>query len=77
MRQKEWEKIWRYSIDGRIRQVKGKKKKEYYRKHKNEIQKKLRTKYDCACGGKYTCWHKSEHKITKRHKIFGGKAKGR
>jgi len=29
MRQKEWEKIWRYSIDGRIRQVKGKKKKEY------------------------------------------------
>jgi len=53
------------------------KKKEYYRKHKNEIQKKLRTKYDCVCGGKYTCWHKSEHEITKRHKIFGGKAKGR
>ena len=48
--------------------------KEYYEKNKEDILKKqkqkLKEKFDCDCGGRYTSSHKLEHFRTKKHQKF-------
>jgi hypothetical protein len=52
------------------------KKKDYYEKNKEDILKKkkqrlkLKEKFDCDCGGRYTSSHKLEHFRTKKHQKF-------
>lgn len=41
--------------------------KEYYKFHKDEIQKKHSTKSTCICGGSYTYANKTNHMKTKKH----------
>ena len=54
-------------------------KKDYYNKNKESIlnqkkeyrkqnQDKLKEKFNCDCGGKYTLEHKQHHNKTKKHK---------
>ena len=41
-------------------------KKEYYEAIKNKISEKI----SCACGGKYTIWHKLAHERTNKHQLY-------
>ena len=41
--------------------------KEYYKLHKEEIQKKYSAKTTCVCGGSYTYANKTNHLKTKKH----------
>ena len=42
-------------------------KKEYDKKRYIDNKDKIKEKYECECGGKYTCINKSHHFKTKKH----------
>lgn len=61
--------------------IAGRSRKEGYNDNRNEIirkqikyneinRDKLTEKFECDCGGKYTCANKSTHEKTKKHQKF-------
>ena len=45
-------------------------KKKWYQKNKENILNKIKEKFDCECGGKYTRAHKVRHLKTKKHQNY-------
>ena len=59
---KEYKKEWQNANKDKI--------KDYYEANKDKISKHKNQKMICACGGKHTLGHKSQHEKTKMHQQF-------
>ncbi len=46
------------------------KQKQYYDENKKKVLEKMKEKFDCECGAKYTYGHKTRHINTAKHQSY-------
>ena len=77
MKQRENYYITFYPCVNKIRAIADKdshtlSQRDYNKRHKEQIDKRVSQKFDCECGGKYTYSHKTTHFKCIRHQAFLG-----